>query len=157
MKRENGSQLPCPSDSTTEACLNFLDIFAILAITPFSHPCLPLILQELGLSTTASIFLPLPASWGWSCWLSRKLPAQPLPPTHHAQPGMVMADPRDALHLLVRTCFHFPAGGVRAWRVYLAMGLWLSKPRLQLSWTVVSVMSLTTTPPGGPGGPTPRD
>lgn len=53
----------------------------------------------------------------------------------------------------MRTCFHFPAGGVRACRVYLAMGLWLSKPRLQLSWTVVSPMFLTTTPPGGPGGP----
>ena len=36
------------------------------------------------------------------------------------------------------------------------MGLWLSKPRLQLSWTEVSLMSLTTTPPGAPGGPTPR-
>lgn len=56
-------------------------------------------------------------------------------------------------HLLVRICFHLLESRVRASTRYLAMGLWLSKPRLQLSWTLVSPMSLTTTPPGGPGGP----
>lgn len=56
-------------------------------------------------------------------------------------------------HSLVRICFHWLDRRVRASMRYLAMGLWLSKPRLQLSWTLVSPMSLTTTPPGGPGGP----
>lgn len=56
-------------------------------------------------------------------------------------------------HSLVRICFHWLDRRVLASMRYLAMGLWLSKPRLQLSWTLVSPMSLTTTPPGGPGGP----
>lgn len=68
--------------------------------------------------------------------------------SEHAQYG-----PLPSRHLLVRTCFHLEKSGVRAWMIYLAIGLWLSEPRLQLSCTVVSFMSLTTNPPGGPGGP----
>lgn len=39
------------------------------------------------------------------------------------------------------------------WMVYLEMGLWLSAPRLHCNVTLLSVLSITCTPPGAPGGP----
>ena len=39
------------------------------------------------------------------------------------------------------------------WMVYLEMGLWLSAPRLHCSVTLLSVLFVTRTPPGAPGGP----
>lgn len=41
----------------------------------------------------------------------------------------------------------------RYWMVYLEMGLWLSAPRLHCSVTLFSVLLITRTPPGAPGGP----
>lgn len=127
--------------------------------------CVPLQLSPHSSAACVTIFpngLGAPCRQGVYTCPSSKLQAQPwpltpsTPPSPPLQPGLISTDLGGASHLLVRTCFHFPAGRVRACRVYLAMGLWLSKPRLQLSWTVVSPMSLTTTPPGGPGGPAPR-
>lgn len=39
------------------------------------------------------------------------------------------------------------------WMVYLEMGLWLSAPRLHCSVALLSVLFVTRTPPGAPGGP----
>ncbi len=39
------------------------------------------------------------------------------------------------------------------WTVYLEMGLWLSAPRLHCNVTLLSVLFITRTPPGAPGGP----
>lgn len=113
--------------------------------------------------TIFSSDLGAPCRQGTYTCLSLKLQAEPRPltspptppPPAFSQANSGLTWGGGSSHLLVRTCFHFP-GRVRACRVYLAMGLWLSKPRLQLSWTVVSPISLTTTPPGGPGGPAPR-
>lgn len=43
------------------------------------------------------------------------------------------------------------------WMVYLEMGLWLSAPRLHCSVTFFSVLFITRTPPGAPGGPGVRE
>lgn len=55
--------------------------------------------------------------------------------------------------LPVVTACHPRENGVLAWTVYAVIGLWLSGPGLQDREAVVSVISSTWMPVGGPGGP----